>query len=136
MEQKLGPSRLDEILQPYLLAGVLLATVSIAGLALTYDEPRAEKTIQIVFAVLLFPTLLAVMPYMGSIAAQGIGSVSFPLIGVRAAAAGCAGFAVLIGLALSRPLGLEALLGLVVAIGLIAIQVRANSRRTSPSSGS
>ena len=122
MDDRLGPSRLNEVIQPFLLVGVFLLTVGVAGLGLSYDEARATRTIQIVFVVLLFPSLIAIVPYLSIIVAQGVGAVSFPLVGVRVAAAGCAGFAVLIGLALSRPLGsIEGLLAIAAAVGLIAL---------------
>jgi hypothetical protein len=122
MEDRLGPSRLNEGIQPFLLVGVFLLSIGVAGLALSDDEARATRTIQIVFVVLLFPSLIAIGPYLSSIVAQGVGAVSFPLVGVRVAAAGCAGFAVLIGLAMSRPLGsIEGLLAIAVGVGMIAL---------------
>lgn len=129
MNERLGPSRLGEVLQPYLLTGLVLATASASGIALTFDLPRASMTIQIAFVGLLVPSLLLILPYVGSIAAQGLGSVSFPLTGVSAAAFGCAGFAAMIGLALSRPMEpVAGWSGLAVGSGLIAFQLLRRSR--------
>jgi hypothetical protein len=134
MDQKLGPSRLGDVLQPFLLAGVFLATASAAGLALSYDPSRASATVQIAFLVLLVASIALISPYMLGIVAQAFGNLSISLLGVRAAAAGCAGFAAMIGLAMARPL--EPLAGVAwvaAGLGLIALQVglRRRSRRVS-----
>jgi hypothetical protein len=122
MEDRLGPSRLNEVVQPFLLFGVFLLTIGVAGLALSYDELRATRTIGILAIAVLIASLIAIGPYLGSIVAQGVGAVSFPLVGVRVAAAGCAGFALLIGLAVSSPLGsIEGLLAIGAGVGLIAL---------------
>jgi len=134
MDRRLGPSRIGEVLQPFLLAGVLLASASAAGLLLAYDPPRASTTIQIAVLVLLFPSIFLISPYMIGIVSQAFGNLSFPLLGVRAAAAGCAGFAAMIGLAMARPLDpLAGLLALAGGLGLIALQVLLR-RRSGPTS--
>ena len=81
MRDGLGPSRLDEVLDPLLLAGTLLATVGGAGLALAYDPARSTTAIGLVFMVLLFVSCLSIMPYLVSIGAQGF-KPDFPLLHV------------------------------------------------------
>jgi len=138
MNQRLGPSRIGDVLQPFLLAGVFLATASAAGLGLTYDASRASATIQIAFLILLVASIALISPYMLGIVGQAFGNPSFPvggvLGGVRAAAAGCAGFAAMIGLAMARPL--EPLAGIVwvgAGLALIALQVGLRRRNTGVS---
>ena len=127
MNDRLGPSRIGEVLDPVILVGTLIATLGAAGLGLSYDRDRAEATIVIVFYVLLFPSLILVAPYFGSIGRQAI-QPDFPLLGVGAAATGCAGLVVLVGLAVSRPLPLL-VGGLALAAGLVAIGIDLGARR-------
>lgn len=127
MNNRLGPSRIGEVLDPVILVGTLIATLGAAGLGLSYDRDRAETTIVIVFYVVLFASLVLVAPYFGSIARQGI-QPGFPLLGVGAAATGCAGLLVLLGLALSRPLP-PLVGGLALAAGLLAIGIDLGARR-------
>ena len=70
MNSRLGPSRIGEVLDPVILAGTLMATLGAAGLGLSYDRGWAEAII--VFNVLLFPSLILVAPYFGSIGRQAI----------------------------------------------------------------
>lgn len=131
MDQRLGPSRIGDVLQPFLLAGVFLATASAAGLGLMYDASRASATIQIAFLILLVASIALISPYMLGIVSQAFGNLSFPLLGVRAAAAGCAGFAAMIGLAMARPL--EPLAGIVwvgAGLALIALQIGLRRRKS------
>ena len=121
MDQGPGPSRLGEVIQPFLLVGVLLATANGAALALAYDAPRASATIQIAFLLMFVPSILLIGPYMATIASQGLGFSSYALMGVSAAALGCAGFAAMMGLALARPVEpTQGWAGLAVGMGLIA----------------
>jgi hypothetical protein len=134
MDHRLGPSRIGDVLQPFLLAGVFLATASAAGLGLTYDPSRASATIQIAFLALLVASIVLISPYMLGIVAQAFGTLLFPLLGVRAAAAGCAGFAAMIGLAMARPMEpLQGVVWVAAGLGLIAVQagLRRRSRRAS-----
>jgi hypothetical protein len=127
MNDRLGPSRVGEVLDPVILVGTLIATLGAAGLGLTYDRDRAMTAIVIVSYVLLIPSLILVAPYFISIGRQGI-EPGFPLLGVEAAATGCAGLVVLVGLAVSRPLPL--LVGaLALAAGLVAIGIDLGARR-------
>lgn len=114
-------SRIAEVLRPLLLGGVLLATISAAGLALAYDHARASMTIQVVFASLLFPSIFLIFPYLGSIAIHGFGNRGYPLLGVRAAALGCVGLAAMIGLAIAAPVTFVlGAVGLTTGLGMIA----------------
>ena len=127
MNSRLGPSRIGEVLDPVILVGTLIATLGAAGLGLSYDRDRAEATIVIVFYVLIFPSLVLVAPYFGSIGRQGF-QPAFPLLGVGAAGIGCAGLIALVGLALSRPLS-PLVGGLALAAGLVAIGIDLVARR-------
>jgi hypothetical protein len=119
MDQGPGPSRLGEVIQPFLLVGVLVATASGAALALTYDAPPASKMIQVAFLLLFVPSILLIGPYLATIGSQGLG-LSRPLMGVPAAALGCAGFAAMIGLAVARPVEpTEGWAGLAVGLGFL-----------------
>jgi hypothetical protein len=132
MTDRLGPSRLGEVLDPLLLAGSLLAAVGGAGLALGYDHARSTTAIQLIFLVLLLPSCCLVMPYIASIGRQGL-QPGFPLWHVGWAAAGCAGFAAMIGLAISRPTStLEGGLPLAIGLVLIGVDLRLRRRRRGP----
>jgi hypothetical protein len=127
VNDRLGPSRIGEVLDPVILVGTLIATLGAAGLGLSYDRDRATTAIVIVSYVLLIPSLILVAPYFISIGRQGI-EPGFPLLGVGAAATGCAGLVVLVGLAVSRPLPLL-VGGLALAAGLVAIGIDLGARR-------
>ena len=127
MNNRLGPSRIGEVLDPVILVGTLVATLGAAGLGLSYDRDRTMTAIVIVFYLVLFTSLVLVTPYFISIARQGI-QPGFPLLGVGAAATGCAGLMVLLGLALSRPLP-PLVGGLALAAGLVAIGLDLGARR-------
>jgi hypothetical protein len=129
MNPELGPSRIGDVLQPILLAGVIFATASCMGLLLAYDPPAASTVLRIVFLPLLFSSIFLISAYLVSIGAQGLANRSMPVLGVGAAAAGCAGFAAMIGVAAARPSEpLVGFLGLATGLGLIALNVAVRLR--------
>ena len=79
------------------------------------------------------PSILLILPYMSTIASQGLGSRR-PLMGVSAAALGCAGFAAMIGLSIARAAEpTQGWSGLVVGIGLIVAARWKRSRASNAS---
>ncbi len=82
----------------------------------------------LVLPVVFIATIFLVSAYFISIGRQGL-DPRFPLLGVGTAAAGCAGFAAMIGVAASRPLTpMIGVLGLAAGLALIGIDLAARRR--------
>jgi hypothetical protein len=108
------------------MATVFCAVLGITSLAMEYDEPRASFTIQAWAFPIILGSAIALMPYLGSIASQGVGS-RLPVRGVRVAYAGVLGLSGAVALAIVLVTPLVPALAVLILLVAIALPVTGRS---------